>query len=173
MIFIIFLIVLITIITIIIVISKYEIKSGFMVLDTSDDKEDEECGKLLSRMNINVMKFIKYLKINYPCNETDKLVKEYDDDDFIENKNETYVIKKGKKIHLCLRTEDGLIDDNTLMYVIIHELSHIVTPEYGHTTNFWNNMDWLINKAIECNIYNYHDYKKNPIKYCGTLIDNY
>ena len=31
---------------------------------------------------------------------------------------------------------DQLIDENTLMFVAIHEMSHIATKSVGHTKNF-------------------------------------
>ena len=48
------------------------------------------------------------------------------------NKYTSYSIDKGKKIVYCLRTKDGtnkLIDDNTITFVAIHELAHLMTKE--------------------------------------------
>ena len=42
----------------------------------------------------------------------------------------SYSVNKGEKIVMCLRTRDKkeeLIDINTLMFVALHELSHIMT----------------------------------------------
>ena len=51
-------------------------------------------------------------------------------------------INKGEKIAFCLNTRKGgnkLIDENTLMFVALHELSHVGTVSIGHTQDFWRN----------------------------------
>ena len=75
----------------------------------------------------------------------------------------------------CLNTEkDGnkLIDPNTLMFVAIHELSHIATKSIGHKDEFWNNFKFLLGEAKKIGVYKPEDYKKNPRRYCGTNISD-
>ena len=53
-----------------------------------------------------------------------------------DSKYTSYSVNKGEKIVLCLRSRDGkdrLIDENTLTFVSIHELAHIMTKSVGHT----------------------------------------
>ena len=87
-----------------------------------------------------------------------------------------YSENKGEKIAFCLNTQkDGnkLIDIDTLTFVSIHELSHIMTKSIGHKQEFWENFKFLLENAKEFNIYNPVDYKKNPKQYCGmTISDN-
>ena len=56
------------------------------------------------------------------------------------------------------------------MFVAIHELAHVITKSIGHTDEFWDNMKFLLKKSVKINIYKKHDYKNNPIPYCGTEI---
>jgi hypothetical protein len=83
---------------------------------------------------------------------------------------------KGDKLAFCLDTEKNggkLIDENTLMFVGIHEISHIATESVGHTNEFWTNFKFLLEQAAKMNIYTPIDYKKAPKKYCGmTITDN-
>lgn len=83
---------------------------------------------------------------------------------------------KGEKLAFCLDTEKNggkLIDENTLMFVGIHEISHIATESVGHTNEFWTNFKFLLEQAAKMNIYTPVDYKKEPQKYCGmTITDN-
>ena len=84
-----------------------------------------------------------------------------------------YSENKGEKIAFCLDTEKGnnqLIDENTLTFVAIHEISHIATKSVGHTDEFWKNFKFLLEQAVELNIYTPVDYKKNPKKYCSMEI---
>ena len=39
-----------------------------------------------------------------------------------------------------------------------------------YTKEFWDNMKFLLKKSVKINIYKKHDYKNNPIPYCGTEI---
>ena len=61
---------------------------------------------------------------------------------------------------------------NTILFVAIHELAHIMSESKGHTTEFWNNMNYLLKAAINLGIYQEVDYKQNPINYCGMEINN-
>jgi len=83
---------------------------------------------------------------------------------------------KGEKLAFCLDTEKKggkLIDENTLVFVGIHEISHIATQSVGHTNEFWTNFKFLLEEASKMNIYTPVDYKKKPQKYCGmTITDN-
>lgn len=84
-----------------------------------------------------------------------------------------YSINKGDELSLCLRNEDNsFIETNTIMFVAIHEIAHIMTLETGHTDKFWDNMKYLLDKATEINIYYPVDYSKVPTEYCGMTIDS-
>jgi len=65
-----------------------------------------------------------------------------------------------------------LIDIETLTFVAIHELAHIMTESVGHKKEFWENFKFLLQNAKEANIYNPRDFKKTPQQYCGMQIDD-
>ena len=81
-----------------------------------------------------------------------------------------------QKLVFCLNSgesSDKLIDDNTLTFVALHELSHIGTAEVGHTPTYWQNFKFILENAVEAGIYKPVDYKKKPKGYCGmTITDN-
>jgi hypothetical protein len=87
-----------------------------------------------------------------------------------------YSENKGEKLAFCLSKSKNsvtLIDINTLTFVSIHELSHIMTKSVGHKQDFWQNFKFLLENAKAANIYQPVDYKKNPQGYCGmTITDN-
>ena len=56
------------------------------------------------------------------------------------------------------------------MFVVIHELAHIITKSIGHTDEFWENMKFLLKISIKLGIYQEVDYKNKPEKYCGITI---
>ena len=88
-----------------------------------------------------------------------------------------YSENKGEKLAFCLnkkkKNNDNLIDSNTLTFVAIHEVAHIMTVSVGHTEEFWNNFKFLLENAVELKIYTPVDYKKEPENYCGMdITDN-
>lgn len=84
-----------------------------------------------------------------------------------------YSENKGEKLAFCLNTEKGgstMIDEHTLTFVAIHELSHIATKSIGHKTEFWENFKFLLEHAKAAGIHTPRDYKNEPQKYCGMTI---
>ena len=135
----------------------------------------------LANANRSMKKLVDHCKEKYPDKENvRRLVDGYNPKKIYEtlptSKYTAYSQNKGEKLAFCLDQEKnsgGLIDMNTLMFVAIHELSHIATESIGHTDEFWNNFKFLLEEAKEINIYSPIDYSKSPQKYCGmTITDN-
>ena len=85
-----------------------------------------------------------------------------------------YSVNKGEELSLCIRDKgsEKFIDDNTIIFVAIHELAHIMTPETGHTPLFWDNMKYLLESASSQGIYMPVDYSQSPVEYCGMDINS-
>ena len=85
-----------------------------------------------------------------------------------------YSVNKGEELSLCIRDKgsEEFIDNNTIIFVAIHELSHIMTPETGHTSLFWDNMKYLLEQASSHGIYMPQDYSQSPVEYCGMDINS-
>jgi len=86
-----------------------------------------------------------------------------------------YSENKGEKIAFCTTTTkkgNKLIDENTLTFVAIHELAHVMSESIGHTEEFWDNFKFLLKKAVEYNLYNPIDYGKKSKMYCGMEIND-
>lgn len=87
----------------------------------------------------------------------------------------SYTINKGEKIVFCLRSKilHEIHDINTIMYVTVHELSHVLTSSMGHTPEFKENFKFLLVQSNKIGIYKITDYRKNPVSYCGMEINEY
>jgi len=129
----------------------------------------------------NLKKLVEYVGKEYPERSNIKrLVAGFNPTNIVEtlptSEYTAYSENKGSKLAFCLDTEKGsnnLIDENTLTFVGIHEISHIATSSIGHTNEFWKNFKFLLQEASKINIYTPEDYKKKPKKYCGMkLTDN-
>lgn len=135
----------------------------------------------LAHVNNNLNKLVNHLSKKYPTKENvQRLVNGYNPKKIYEtlptSEFTAYSENKGEKLAFCLDTEKNskgrLIDMNTLMYVALHEVSHIATKSIGHNDEFWNNFKFMITEAKEINIYNPVDYQKEPARYCGMNIND-
>ena len=141
----------------------------------------EQASDLLAKTTQNMTKLVKYLKEKYPNRSNVKrLVENYNPRTIKEtlptSEYTAYSENKGEKIAFCLNTtknNNKLIDLNTLIYVALHEMAHVASESIGHNDEFWNNFKFLLNEAVEINIYKPVDYKTESVSYCGMeLTDN-
>lgn len=68
--------------------------------------------------------------------------------------NESYTINK-RVIHLCTKSPRNgeYYDKNTLMFVVLHELSHVICDDIGHTDKFLQINRAILNFAIKNGYY--------------------
>lgn len=147
----------------------------YYVID-GDKNKAKYAANILCKLHTDCKKLLTHLKTVNDGNMKyfiDKIIEEYDEDDLIEDDNESFTIGKGSKIYMCIRSdEDGFYDINLIMFVFLHELSHVGTKEYDHPKEFWNNNIWLMKEAIKIGIYQPVDYSKYPKKYCNGMLIN-
>ena len=142
----------------------------------------QNASNLLARTTEKLEYLVENVGQRYPDRENvQKLVKNFNPTTIKEtlptSEFTAYSENKGEKIAFCLNKKktdnDNLIDSNTLMFVAIHEIAHIMTTSVGHTEEFWNNFKFLLENAVELKIYTPVDYKKEPEGYCGMdITDN-
>jgi len=140
----------------------------------------ELAANLLAQVTKKMKDMVSYMKEKHPQDERTKRLAEGFNPKKISETLPTseltaYSENKGEKIAFCLnKKKDGnkLIDINTLTFVALHELSHIMTVSIGHKQEFWQNFKYLLENAKEAGIYNPIDYKKKPEEYCGMTIND-
>jgi hypothetical protein len=138
----------------------------------------ELAADLLARVTNKLKDLVKYMGENYPERENVKrLVKGFNPKKINEilptSSYTAYSENKGEKLAFCTTTTkkgNKLIDDNTLTFVGIHEVAHIMTKSIGHTKEFWQNFKFLLKNAAKTGIYTPVDYKRKPKEYCGMKI---
>jgi hypothetical protein len=143
-----------------------------------DQENLDKAADLLANVTKKCKTLVLFMKEKYPEREdVARLVKGFKPEKISEtlptSKLTAYSENKGQKIAFCLnkkKNEKELIDINTLTFVAIHELSHVMTKSIGHKQEFWENFKFLLENAKEINIYNPVDYKKTPQEYCGMQI---
>jgi hypothetical protein len=142
----------------------------------------QEAASLLALIRENSKKVVAGLYKEYPKNSfVQQLKNRFNPKVFQEtlptSVHTAYSENKGEKMAFCLNkkpdNDEHLIDKNTLMFVALHELTHIGTEEIGHTQQYWENFKFVLEYAVKERFYIPIDYKKNPEPYCGmTISDN-
>jgi hypothetical protein len=59
-----------------------------------------------------------------------------------------------------------------MMFVLIHELAHVMSESEGHNDEFMKNFKFLLKETEEGGLYIPIDYSNNPIVYCGVKVTN-
>ena len=143
-----------------------------------DRQNIKKAANLLATVTNKCKELVKYVGEKYPDDpDVERLVKNFNPQKISEtlpnSELTAYSENKGEKIAFCLsKTKESttLIDVNTLTFVAIHELSHVMTKSVGHKQEFWQNFKFLLENAKDANIYVPVDYKKKPQNYCGMTI---
>jgi len=143
-------------------------------------KDKQDAADRLAKIRASLLRLMKHLDQTYKDRPfVKKIIKNFDanPDRFTESTPDasftSYSVNKGEKIFMCLRQRDeaeNLVDDNILLFVALHEMSHIGTSSIGHTKEFWNHFAWLLDKAEALGIYEYQDFAAHPVEYCGVYI---
>jgi len=91
--------------------------------------------------------------------------------------NVTSYTEDKKVLVLCLRKkepnsggEHELHDINTMMFVVIHELSHMMNNTWDHHLDFWVLFKFMLLNSVEAGLYEPVNYELHPINYCGLWL---
>lgn len=146
---------------------------------------------LLSQLNRDGITLMTHLRNKYLVQGkgsktaqdfVDQLLERYNFEAIIENspfnvEGETsYSVDKGKELYICLRDKAKNADFHEyddLLFVFLHELSHIGNKDFGHGLSFWTAFKFVLQEAVEVGIYRPVDYAKYPIEYCNGLVINH
>jgi hypothetical protein len=144
----------------------------------------EQAVALMAKIKGNLVKLYEHNK-SEPALMADppvsRFVSRFSPDVFVENdmssKDTSYSENKGQKIVVCLRDKVKaphypLIDENTVMFVMLHEMAHLMTETIGHTQEFWANFKRILHDAVQIGIYHPVNYAQRPTPYCGMTISD-
>jgi predicted metal-dependent hydrolase len=143
-------------------------------------QDKEAAANMLAKIRMKLQKICEVMKNKYPNDESvSRMIERFNPDNMTEagknNQYTSYSVNKGEKIVFCIRQKnesESLVDENTMTFVSIHELAHIMTKSVGHTPEFWDNFKRLLKVAIEENLYTKEDYVHNPKEYCGIKVSD-
>lgn len=146
-----------------------------------DMPDKQAAADLMAKVRIRMKTLYEHLQSTYPDKpqvkrlltrfkpDPTRLLESTPDADYT-----SYSVNKGEMVHFCLRqrqgADEGLVNENIMMFVALHEMAHMITDSIGHEPDFWNNFGWLLKEAEKIGVYQYQDFKEHPVRYCGTKI---
>jgi len=145
-----------------------------------DSDRLQESAELLAEATRRMTLMVKSMKSKHGDDPRVKLlVSNYNPNKIVEtlptSEYTAYSENKGTKLAFCLRKYKDkmqLIDINTLTFVALHELTHLMTESIGHKKEFWDNFKFMLENAVADGIYTPIDYSKSSEEYCGLTIDS-
>lgn len=148
---------------------------SYLVRNTSDA---QKAADMLSTLRVKLTNVVDSLVETFPDDTRTKTLKKrfnpFKISETAANSEHTsYSVNKGEKIVFCLRHKDDtqeIHDHNTITFVALHELAHLMTKSIGHTKEFWDNFRFILKHCIKKGYYNKQDFRSKPVKYCGTMI---
>lgn len=160
-------------------------------------QDKEKAAELLDEIHNRILKLLAHLKKKHNVNLKDNindgrpynndmedkivfLLNNYNPDNLRENypsfkgDSTSYSENKGEVLAICLRNKKTkeLHDINTLMFVVLHEIAHLMTLEAQHVQPFWDNFSYLLRESDTIGIYKPVNYAKKPVVYCGMTINS-
>lgn len=143
----------------------------------------EEAAQILDYLNRNNIELLRHLRLKYKSgvmnNNVQFLLDNYNPEVIFEHipigtKNTSFVVDKGSSVGFCLREKvsgkDILHDKHTLMFVNLHELTHMYNKTWGHERDFWKSFKFILQEAKEAGIHEPKNYSLTPIMYCGLNV---
>lgn len=158
--------------------TQSEIDKEYYLVRNLPDKQ--EAANRLSRVRAKILTLRKYLEQTHMSKPfVQQLINGFDcsAERFSESTPDaqytSYSVNKGEKVYMCLRQRDEkeeLVNENIILFVALHEMSHVGTTSIGHTPEFWNHFAWILEQAEHVSIYQYTDFAAHPVEYCGVHI---
>jgi hypothetical protein len=158
--------------------TKSNVDGEYYLVRNMEDKQ--EAADRLARVREKILILRKYLQQTHMSKPFVKqLIENFDcsasrfSESTPDAQYTSYSVNKGEKVFMCLRQRDEkehLVDENVILFVALHEMSHVGTSSIGHTPEFWNHFAWILEQAEHVKIYKYTDFAAHPVEYCGVHI---
>lgn len=142
-------------------------------------EEKQTAANYLSLVNKRINTIVDYMdKNNLPNYDTAKrLSSRWNSCDLKETssneKSAAYTLNKCSELRLCIRKSNGSFENiNTSMFVVLHELAHVMSVSFGHGDEFKENFSYIVHLASKLKLYSPEDFNNSPKTYCGVEINS-
>lgn len=83
-----------------------------------------------------------------------------------------YALEK-RDLFMCVRDNAGNIQQlDDLLFVLLHELSHVMNSTYGHDASFWKQFKKTLEMANKLGYLPYKNYDDYSVQVCGKTINS-
>ena len=177
--------------------SRFTISNAHRVGSTVDGMQyrvfgaSGDAADALAELNARVIGIMRMLRDRYVRAPTPgqtaaqrravaRLLARYNPDNIVENSprdpghDTSYTIDKGQTLALCLRdrASNAIYDSDLLLFVTLHEMSHLAIEDITHSDEFWSTFRFLLDAAEAAGLYECADYARAPRMYCGLRVDH-
>jgi len=149
-----------------------------------DLKDKDKAANMLARLKQNIDQISQHLYDNKDSKYTEN--KQYIEqlyqkirgvqisESAVDSVYTSYSVNKGEQLVFCLRSKNmpnKLHDINLVIYVMLHEISHVANPEYGHGDLFKKIFAFIAKVAVSLGMYTPIHFNSDPTEYCGLMIN--
>ena len=147
------------------------------LVQASAPGDPQEAAEQLARLEARVDRFVAYLKTSThkdDCrikNVTRRWAGRLSEVNSKSSIDAAFSVNKSE-IAVCVRDAKGrLQDDETAMFILLHELAHLSVDSYGHGDSFWKAFRLLLKIAIEdARVYVDQNFENFPVRYCDQAV---
>lgn len=149
----------------------------FNVRSDGNETNKQETANYLAKVAQNVDKLVHYMTSEQkPTPEiAARLKKRWNNCTLRETSSKessvAYTVNKGEEMRICVKSGTKMENMNTTMFVVLHELGHLMSVSYGHNEEFRENFSFIVHLASSLGLYRPEDFYNKPVNYCGTLIN--
>ena len=150
---------------------KYDVRGNY------NDQQKKETANYLATISSRIDKLVDYMYDNkLPDAEISKRLHHRWNKctlkETAQHENSAaYTVNKGDEMRICTRDGNGNIENmNTSMFVILHELGHLMSNSYGHNEEFRTNFSYITHLASSIGVYEPQEFANDPVNYCGSVV---
>lgn len=149
---------------------------NYYVRDLASDSQKGESADYLAKLSDRITKLVTYMyDKKLPNPEISKRLMDRWKGCTLKETSEgersaAYTVNKGDEMRICIRTGNKLEDMNTSMFVLLHELAHLMSNSYGHNSEFKENFNYIVHLATAIGTYKPQDFMGAPVNYCGNVV---
>lgn len=143
----------------------------------NNEHNKKEAANIISRVIMTVNSIVKYMCENdLPTSEISYRLQFRWKNTVVREiatfeKTAAYTVNKGEEMRLCIRKDNGEFQEfNKLMFVVLHELGHMMSISYGHGYEFQDNFEAVIHIASSIGLYTPENFELDPYTYCGIKV---
>ena len=88
------------------------------------------------------------------------------------DKSTAYTLNKDVEMGFCLidPPTHTIIILEKLIFVLLHELAHVMSVDLGHGHEFQENFSFIVKLAIKLGLWKDLEFEKKPLTICNTLV---